>query len=243
MNDFFSDNHSRQHERPSESGNVFWYLFLCIALLGSLTYAISHSGRSSVTTLADDKQELLAAEVIGYADVVSKAVTQLRLRGTTVDQLSFANTFLSAGEYGAYNIDPFNEVFNPEGGAVVYTPPADNTTVAAGEQFMFLSGNAVHEVGTTCAGNSCVDLIMVLNDIRSGICTKINDLIGITNPGGDPPIDTALDITEKHIPGGSFVYQDVIGDEDSVLQGRTEACFEKTTPPVKNVYYKVLWSR
>src|SRR5688500_16139778 len=120
--------------REHESGNVFFYIFICIALLAALSYAVAQGSRSSVTTLTDDRRQLVATEIIGYGDIVSKAVTQLRLRGTQVDQLSFANTVLPSADYGDYDcIDPpdtcpagtgpQHEVFNPAGGAVVYSDP------------------------------------------------------------------------------------------------------------------------
>ena len=227
--------------RTAESGNVFWYLFLCAALLGTLTYAIAQGGRSSVTSLSEDKQELLAADIVAYADIVGKAVTQLRLRGTLVSEISFANSFLSAGEYGTYNADPQNEIFNPDGGAVVYTSPAALATVSGTEEFMFLSGNEIEQVGTTCGDASCSDLIMVLDNVRTDICTKINDIIGVTNPSNTPPTDSDIDLADKYIAGNAFTHNEVIGDEDLALEGQREACFEKADSD--NTYYKVLWSR
>ena len=107
---------------------------------------------------------------------------------------------------------------------------------------MFLSGNEVDRIGTTCGNASCSDLIMVLNDVRTDICTKINDIIGVSNPSDAPPQDTDIDLADKYIAGDAFTHNEVIGDEDTALEGHSEGCFEETSETA-NVYFKVLWSR
>ena len=82
---------------------------------------------------------------------------------------------------------------------------------------------------------------MVLDNVRTDICTKINDIIGVTNPSNTPPTDSDIDLADKYIAGNAFTHNEVIGDEDLALEGQREACFEKADSD--NTYYKVLWSR
>lgn len=229
--------------RSNESGNVFFYLFLCVALLGALSYAVSQGGRSSVTALTEERQRLLATDIIAYSDTVVKAVGQLRLRGTAMTALSFANPFISSIEYGTYNADPDNEIFNPAGGAVVYTdPPADATTTGT-EEYLFLANNEVQGAGSTCGGAGCTDLLMVIANMRKDVCLRINTLLGVSNPSGAPPTDTDIDEATKFKPAANpFGYADTIGDEDSALDNQREACFEETGDS-EFVYYKVLLAR
>ena len=230
--------------RAGESGNVFFYIFICAFLLGALSYAVAQGGRSSATSLSQDRIRLAAADVIGYADTIGKAVSQLRLRGTQIDELSFANSFLPSADYGVYDDNPTaatHEIFNPAGGAVVYQDPPEIATTTGTEQYQFLSNNAVQHIGTTCATASCADLLLVIANMNREICLQINNLVGVTNPGGEPPEDADIRENEKWNPATGFGYSQTIGDEDAALSGKSEACFAETDEdPLEYVYYKVL---
>ncbi len=228
--------------RQSESGNVFFYIFVAISLLAALSYAVAQGGRGSVKALTGERVHLVASEIIAYGDTVSKTVTQLRLRGTPVTSLSFANAFLSSGEYGVYNSDPGNEVFNPAGGAVVYSNPPEATTVI-NPFYDFLANNEVENVGTTCGASSCSDLVMSVSNVRLDVCLELNEILGIVNPAGAPPTDTDIRQIEKFKPGATpFGYSSTIGDEDAALDGQREACFQETGDSLY-YYYKVLLPR
>lgn len=232
--------------RQGESGNVFVYIFVCIALLAALSYAVAQGGRSSVTSLTEERQRLLATDIIGYSDSVSKAVSLLRLRGTPMNSISFANPFVSAGEYGDYNDDPANEIFNPAGGAVVYTDPPAEATTTGTEEYLFLANNEISGIGTTCGNANCSDLLIAIDNMRKDVCMKINDLLGVQNPpDGDgnaaPPNDTNIDEATKFLPATNFGYTATIGDEDSALADKREACFYEGNS--KHTYYRVLLGR
>lgn len=227
--------------KRGENGNVFFYIFLCIGLLAALTFAIAQGGRGGTGKLSEDRQRLAATEIISFGDTVAKAVTQLRLRGTAVTQLSFAVTFLSAG-YGTPGAAPANEIFNPAGGAAVYRPvPAEAADSA--QDYQFLAGNEVENIGTTCGAKTCHDLLIAAPGLREEVCMKINDLLGITNPGGVPPQDTDIDETTLFAPGADpfAASGETLGDEDAALDGKSEGCFAETgETPDEYVYYKVL---
>lgn len=231
--------------RQNESGNVFFYIFISIVLLAALSFAVSQGGRSSITQLTQDTRSLVASEIIGYADTVSKAVTQLRLRGTTLNELSFANEFLSAGEYGTYNNDPANEVFNPVGGAVIYSDPPGDATTTGSENWYFLADNEIENVGTTAGTAASADLIMAVLNVRQDVCTEINDLLGVGTAGAAPPTDNDIDSDTKFepiaLPASPMGYDETIGDEDAVLDGQREACYDQGG--TQFIYYKVLQPR
>lgn len=227
--------------RQSESGNVFWYIFLCIALLGALSFAVARGGRTTVTSLSSDRTRLDATEIIAYGDTIAKAVNQLRLRGTAETALSFANEFLSSG-YGTFGANPDNEIFSPAGGAVVYHAPPGDATQSA-QDYRFLANNEIELIGTTGGGAANVDLVMAVTDLKQGVCEEINNLVDVTNPGGIPPTDTDIDETTFYVPGATPFGSspNTVGDEDSALSGQREACFYENG--TQYVYYKVLISR
>ena len=229
--------------RANESGSVFFYIMLAIVLLGSLSFAVSQGNRSSVQALTDDREKLVASEIVSFGDTLEKAVTQLRLRGTGTNEFSFANPFMSAGLYGTYNTAPRNEIFNPTGGAVVFRSAPPEATVSANVRFEFLASNEIEEIGSTCSAPSCSDLIVVVEDLIESVCIRINDNLGVTNPGGVPPTDSDIDEAGKYAAATNpFSYVETIGDEDSALAGQSEACFEETSDS-EFVYYKVLLPR
>lgn len=228
--------------RQNESGNVFWYIFICIALLGALSFAIAQGGRTSVSELTHDTRSLTASEIIGYGDTLAKAVTQLRLRGTAVNGLSFANTVFPAADYGTYNTTAASEIFNPSGAAAIYAPPPPEAQSAPAD-YQILSGNEIENIGTTCGTAACADLILAAPNLLQSVCIRINELLGVDNPGGVPPVDSDIDETATFKAGASpFSYAATIGDEDSALASQREACFQETGES-EYVYYKVLLPR
>ncbi len=233
--------------RAPESGNVFFYIFLAIALLASLSFAVSQGGRGSVTQLTGERVNLIATEIVAYGDTVGKTVTQLRLRGAAISEISFATPFLSA-DYGTPGDDAANEVFNPAGGAVIYQPPPPGAT-DSDQEYGFLGHNEIEGIGTTCGGAGCADLLMALPDIHEDVCLRLNELLSVENPeragppdGPEPPLDgDALDFSGLfEQPAGTFGYDETIGDEDAALTGQREACYDTGT---QNIYYKVLLPR
>ena len=73
----------------SESGNVLFYILIAVALLAALSYTVAQSTRGNVGQLSAERARLYATEIIENANVMSSAVSQLRLRGVDLDELCF----------------------------------------------------------------------------------------------------------------------------------------------------------
>lgn len=227
--------------RRTESGNAIFYILIAISLLAALSYAISRGNRASIATLTQDRSQLLASQIIEYGDVLSKAVSQMRLRGTTIDALSFAHSDLDSA-YGTYGDDPDNEVFNSNGGAVNYKPLLPDTT--ANPDWIFTAENPVQDIGLTCAGSSCSELLAVATGINGQVCTQINELLDVNNVSENPPADDT--VLTNNFFAGSFSYNgETIGDGDGSvggdnMSGQTAACILDDTTG-ENIFYQVLW--
>lgn len=224
----------------SQSGNAIMMILIAAGLLGALSMVIAQGNRGSTEGLSDDRQKLAATEIIDYAETVAKAVTQLRLRGTAIESIRFATPDLPTVDYGTFGDSPRHEIFNPRGGGVVYIAPPEITLVDTDAQYHFLNRNEVEKIGTTCSDDRCVDVLMVLEDIKESTCKTINDLVGVDNPSGNPP--TESDIQESGYYKGTFNFSRTIGDDDSALSGQSEGCFLETAD-TEYVYYKVLLAR
>lgn len=238
---------NRHDKRSGESGNIMVYILLGVSLLAALSFAVAQGSRSNIQAVTDERARLVATDLINYADTMEKAVTQLRLRGTRPEALSFAHPDLSDGDYGTYTTDSsddtrYDEVFNPAGGSVIYRPPPSDATISGSEDYMFLSHNEIQGVGTSCGAASCADLLMAVANLREKVCVHINELIGVNNSGGTPPVQSAMDTASRF--SGSFGYSQTIGTEpgSSALFGQSEGCFYESGGD-RHIYYKVLLAR
>lgn len=234
--------------RSSESGNVFFYVFLCVALLGALSFAVSRGGRGGVDKMQDDKARLAATELMSYADSMQKAVQSLRLRGVAPTSLCFDSTEWGAASYNhAGCSDNANKIFHADGGAVTWakvpTEALDKSLSAALDYGIWhiTAANEVEEVGTSCGADACADLLIMAGNIHRDVCIEVNDLLGVTNPSGVPPVDGDSDATAF---AGVYTWAKTLGDEvgSADLSGQRTGCFFDTAGN-QYIFYGVLLGR
>ncbi|MCD8562902.1 MAG: hypothetical protein LRY54_02370 [Alphaproteobacteria bacterium] len=110
--------------RHSESGNVLLYILISVVLLAALSYAVTRSISSGGDQMNSERARMAATEILGYANSVANAASQLRLRGCKLAELSFegaSGTYTNASTPG----DNTCKIFHASGGGVeVQTPPA-----------------------------------------------------------------------------------------------------------------------
>ena len=117
--------------RHSENGSAIFYIFIAVAMLAALSFAVAQSSRSTGKSLTEDRAKLAASEVISYGDTIAKAVGQIRLRGMQDYAMRFSHSNANA-TYGIYDTEPRAEIFNPQGGGVIYRRTPDLAGVGAG---------------------------------------------------------------------------------------------------------------
>lgn len=225
--------------RPSESGNVLFYIFIAVVLFGGLSFAVSQSGRGSLSQITQDRNRLAATEIIDYGDSLAKAVGTMRLRGTTLANLRFSHLDLPGASYDAPGTQAAeNEVFNSEGGAMIYRRPPAGTTVTAGTDYAFLAGVAVQDIGTTCSTAPCADLVVAIPGITAEICDLINRTGGNTAKGDSIPVNADFNIAAKF--KGTMAAPTLVNT--AKLTGRLYGCLTSTADAT-NYYYRVLWAQ
>lgn len=203
--------------RRGESGNAIFYILAGIVLLAALSMAVSHSGRSTATSLTDDRVQLFATEILGYGDAAGKAAATLRLRGLPPTGLEFDTAALTGYDNPACGDDSCR-LYTPSGGGIGYTQvPRDwlDTAYSSHAEFAkpFFSGDAcVPGVGTgdtacnTQTGTG--ELIMFVPFVKRDICTKLNSLMSVSNEGSDAPEISTCPFTTKFtgtISGGTII--------------------------------------
>lgn len=234
-----------QNTHP-EQGNVLFYILIAVALIAALSYAVSNSTRGGMGTISTEQAKLRASEIIEYGNTMANAVSQLRLRGVDEDELCFDDASWGASDYDHSGCtDTYNKIFSPDGGGLNWAnAPADamDSGVSPDNLWHIYGDNEVDEIGTTCGGAACSDLLLIVDELSQEVCIKINDHLGITNPSGVPPTDATYGTT-RYI--GVFGYTATIGDEagGENFQGKQAACFQKTAATSKYVFYKVLLAR
>lgn len=224
--------------RKSEKGNALFYVLIAVVLLAALTYAVSQSGRGNTGRIDEERARLAAADMLEYANTIAQAVSQLRLRGCRVDELSFE------GATGTYNNtdapgDNSCHIFEINGGGVNFQelPEGAQGTAAS---WVFSGDMEINEVGTTCGNAGCVELLMIGADINDATCSELNRMSGITDPVTIPSQD---DATYNAFTGG-FAYEDTVGDQASSarLSGKSAGCFTSDNDNI-NIFYRVLQAR
>lgn len=181
----------------SQSGSAFFIILLAIAMFAGLSYAVYKGSRTTASYITEDQARLMAREIVSYADAIAKAVHTLRLRGVTENQLdvsTLVHALIDSTPTSMPNPACTSDscrVFNISGGAVnaARAPEtAINTAIAEAQNIQPGSARfyvqAVKDIGSNLG-----DLVMQIPFLKKDVCLKINDLVGVTNPGGNPPVD------------------------------------------------------
>ena len=231
----------QKSERQSERGNVLFYVMFAVALLAALSYAVSQSGRGSITQLNAEKARLLADEILQYGNVLASAAAQLRLRGCKDTEISFENPILTGTHINASAPpDKTCHIFDPAGGGVTYHT-FDVSGVTGTPRFQ--TGNqAITQIGMDNEADLWMHITLDNSESAHMLCAQINDLIelGVEN-------DTSTAAFEPFQNGtwadtdftGSFPSAGAISNAD--LDGKTAWCAGHTTDLVS--FYRVLIAR
>jgi hypothetical protein len=239
---------------PAQSGNAFWIILLCIALLTALTITVTRSGESTEETGARDRNRIMASDILRQAKSIQQGVEQLRLAGVAENQMNFDNT--AAAGYANDNCgdttlntddDPCS-LFDVKGAGLTYKVPLsgwlDEALAAApltqpdlyGEWYIHATA-CIPRVGTgdaTCnLAESSTELMIGLPWIRRELCLEINRLAGVPNPPRapatipEPPllVGTAYTPTMTKFTG-TFEAGSVLDDASGTLTKHQTGCFE-----------------
>ncbi len=238
-----------------QSGNVLFYILIAVALLAALSYAIAQSGRSSGSNISSERAALYATEIIEYGNIISQAVSQIRLRDYKDTEISFENNVVS-GYTNANCTDSECEIFNINGGGIHYMPPksdwldSSNSSASLYGELYFNGSSSAIEIGT-----SSDDLILFIPYIKQDLCIAINKKLGIIPTTDKVPseINGPFDVADKFTGSyGSTLDHKVSGNattgETSILYGKNSGCTEasgSSPNPASGTYhyYQVLIAR
>ncbi|MCB1563527.1 MAG: hypothetical protein KDJ75_08145 [Alphaproteobacteria bacterium] len=212
-------NNIRHCERGAERGNVFLFVMLGIALFAALAFTVSRGTRSESTTAMSERQaELLATDILDYAQRLERGVNRLRRRNVSENDISFDNSVVSGYDHTPARPDT-DKLFNAAGGQVTWTSPPEKAN--DGSEWVFTGRSCIPELGTGAAGcgsdglDGTEELLAVLPNLKQAVCERINTKLGV----GAIPASVASYSAVKY--QGTF--QD--GTELSNVTGLSAACF------------------
>ncbi len=179
-----------QAQRPhnTQSGSIFIWIFVMIALFGALSYAMMQSSRTGAGNLSQEKVKLAASEMMEYANSVRDAVKTLRIDGVPTRELDFRSdtTMLQNG-----TMDVAQNNNCTSNACRVFSPGAGGVTARQFFEYGLAptwwdqSWSRVGTVDFTTVqveglGTSLPELAMNIVSLHPDVCHEINKLNGIT---------------------------------------------------------------
>ena len=218
--------------RQSEAGNVFLFILLGIVLFAALSFTVARGFRGNTTDkMTDRKADLAATEMINYAQRTERAVSRVRRKGCSENEISFENP-----SDPAYTFATRDEckIFNRSGGGLTLTEPPQNAG-GSGASLVWRFSGAQNIAGSMTAGG---DLAVYIS-INRQTCIAINDRLGIT-PAAETPVDASAVTFAKFV--GTFASGNPPNNEDASIQEELTGCVNLTGSGAY-IFYSTLLDR
>lgn len=239
--------HPAPTARLRERGSVLIYIFIAIAVMASLTFAVSRSGREGLTTVDRERSDLHATQILDYTGMIRRALQTMKVDGIADAVLCFdaEGWGNNAYQHGGCS-DQKNRVFSIKGGGASFQRPAQALmdTRFQGDpgwgQWHFTGANRIKGVGGDCTDNGeCSELLVTLPYIRAEACLALNKRLQVANPETMPEGD--LDLITPFT--GTFAAGDML--DSPALNGKRSGCFKAATTPSggPHVFFAVLLAR
>lgn len=170
--------------RQSEAGNVFLFILLGVVLFGALSFTVARGFRSTTTSAMSDRQaDLLASDILNYAQRMERTIDRLRRKGCSENQISFEYEGTSGYTFAT---EERCKVFSPDGGNLEPWKTRDDL----GGSQIYSSFRPFRINGTwhsENAGTPNSELFLIIGMINEKVCQAINDQLGVKNDGGGLP--------------------------------------------------------
>lgn len=227
---------SRLQKNGNESGNAFFIVLLGVVLFAALMFTFSRSARQGGENIDDKRAEILATDIIAYAQKLERRVNNLRRRNVSENDISFENDFVLT--YTNPNCgDDRCKIFKGSGSISWQEPPEGSND---GSDWIFTGSNYVDGLGS--AGNAAdAELLVMLPNVLRSVCAQINEYLDIN--GIPQNTGTANDTAFT----GSFTATPALIKENAgtALERQSSGCFEGAGTPPAGTYhfYHVLIQR
>jgi hypothetical protein len=235
--------------RPRENGNVFVLIFVAIALLGALTWAVSYSTQQQTSLSSNAEIDSQIAILMAQGSALSGAVQQMIVNGAEPSQLptsdaTYGLSTLTPGAVG-WDIAPNTlKIYHPYGGGIKYetqtgTGAVLSNTANLANNFKISKGSIVKGVGPT---DTVGDMVFTAAVASLAACQRINQLVRGTAATATPPTMTDIAYTAMIVNGTDTTLDDTTGGS-----GTCATCINIAQSCVRNTsanawgYYQVLY--
>lgn len=184
--------HKTADHRRNERGNALIYIFVAIAILAMLTFAVSDSTDStdSIADYATADEQI--SRMMTYSGTLAGAISQMIASGARAESIYSTLSVLNPQQAG-YETPPHNmKLYHPMGGGMNYVTSTGNSTSSdtVATTFRINPASIVTGVGPTDAVIGDVLFTAVVTSLKA--CKRINYLLtGQTTAAATPTLATA----------------------------------------------------
>jgi hypothetical protein len=228
------------HLDKSQNGNILFILLVALALFAGLTLVMSDAGQN-LGNGKSEKADIIASEIIDYANSVKIAVQKAILNGCADADISFENEVVTGYEHGGAGAPDKCKIFKSTGGKVRWKTPDKNWLIASASTNTFYFPNELCILNAGLNGPDAsgptvfcdnapeaIDLMIFLPGLKKDICEEINKNIANSK---DIPRDLSEAIRLGRQFTGSFQGGSVpeIADNNGTLTGKLSYCYQTSS--------------
>ncbi len=168
--------------RSCEAGGIFFYILLGVVLFATLSYVMTRSMRGTSVDLMSERQaELLASDLITYAQDVAYAVDRVRRKGCSENDISFERAPFDGSDAAYVNTSSPGDfschVYHPDGGSAPYQSPPEKVFKNGVSEWFFGVNRVGNWPSTENWGTAENDLTIILSGLSLQVCDAVNDLV------------------------------------------------------------------
>ena len=247
----------------NEQGSVLLWILVAVVLLAGLTAAMNQGSRTSTGMVDGQQARLVATEIISYGDSIAQGVQRLQLKGCSEQEIDFSDHRGTSkqvnGEEQEYN-NPHKRddgscgLFHTNGAGVApillsagYISPSLVDGNWMHPQSSWFVQHAVKGVGTDGLDGSGTDLVVIIGRLQKLVCIEINNVLGVNNPSGEPPLRAATaSVGGDDFEGVFSSVANLVGDGSPAVVGKNAFCAQTLSPSSGEdqfVYHRVLIAR
>lgn len=242
------------HHSPSaENGSVLLWILVAVVLLAGLTAAMNQGSRTSTSQLSDQQARVVATEISSYLNTVRSAVQRMQMQGISESDFDFSTDIYklhSGSPITTPNESCTNDrckLYHPAGGGITPTILAKEAQITQTSPVpaMWQSGHGGFRVlNIEGVGTEQPDVVMLIAFISEPVCKAINDLVGVQNPNGKPPVFETNNIIATEYTGtmGGLPSTGTPVDH-SALRGKMTFCNAEGDSDQSNFLHAVVIAR
>lgn len=224
------------HPHSKENGSVLLWILVAVVLLAGLTAAMNQGSRTSSSQLSDQQARVVATEILSYLNTVRSSVQRMQMRGISEGDFDFSTDIFKT--HAGTPITTSNssctsdqcKLYHPSGGGVTPSIVAKEAQIvhASPVPAMWQSGHSGFRImQVEGVGSELPDIVMLTAFISGPVCKAINEMVGVSNPNGKPPVFETNSIINEYTGTITSLPNSLSPVDHSALKGKMTFCNEE----------------